>query len=87
MTLRLTTVERTAMGERLRAARDLSGLSLRQIADAIGVSFSSVQEWERGSLPGAEIRSRLAELYAVDGDILFAEFEARVAAAKALIGR
>ena len=87
MTLRLTRDERTAMGERLRAARDVSGLSLRQIADATGVSFTTVPEWEHGSLPRPDIRARLADLYDVDEDILFAEYESRVAAAKALIGR
>lgn len=38
-----------AVGERIRAARLLRGLSQSDLADAIGVSFQQVQKYERGS--------------------------------------
>jgi transcriptional regulator with XRE-family HTH domain len=36
------------IGERLRAYRDINGLSQTELGDAIGVTFQQVQKYERG---------------------------------------
>ena len=45
------------IGEKLRARRTELGLSLRDVAEATGVSRGTVQRWESGSIsptaPGA----------------------------------
>jgi DNA-binding transcriptional regulator YiaG len=37
--------------EERRAIREAAGCSLREIGDAIGVSFMAVRRWEQGSRP------------------------------------
>lgn len=37
-----------SIGIRIREAREQAGLSLEQLADQLGVSFQSVQQWEAG---------------------------------------
>lgn len=81
--LRLSLNERVAMAERLAAARQISGLSLRDVASDLGLSPHAVHQWERGSLPTlAATRARLAELYGVPVERLFAEVESHLAAAR-----
>ena len=36
------------IGERLRAYRDINGLSQTELGEAIGVTFQQVQKYERG---------------------------------------
>ena len=38
----------TAIGRRLRNRRILMALSLREVGDAIGVSFQQIQKYEQG---------------------------------------
>lgn len=82
---RLEKTERSTMAERLRAARYVAGLTARAVADACDVNINSVIGWEHGSLPTAENRRKLAELYGVYESVLFAEVDARQAAAAALL--
>lgn len=81
----LTEDDRRAMGERLKIARSLAGLSVRGVAAALPCSKTSVVDWEHGVLPDAPTRARLAELYGVDEERLFAEEHARVAAQRDLL--
>ena len=37
------------IGERIRSAREQLGLTLKEVADGVGVSFQSVQQWEDGT--------------------------------------
>jgi transcriptional regulator with XRE-family HTH domain len=69
----------------MRAARELGGLSLPKVAQAVQVSTNAVVQWEHGSLPSDDLRSAVAELYGVDEQTLFAEYEARLAANRALL--
>jgi transcriptional regulator with XRE-family HTH domain len=39
----------TALGQRVRAARKLNGLSQTQLATALNISFQQVQKYENGS--------------------------------------
>ena len=82
---RLTADERSALGDRLRMARNLANLTVRAVAGKFGVSTNTVHHWEHGGLPSDELRPQIAALYGVDEDVLFAEHESRVAAARALL--
>jgi transcriptional regulator with XRE-family HTH domain len=82
---RLNPAERKSQGERLAAARQVAGETIRSAAEAVGVNVNSVVQWEHGSLPTAENRAKLAALYGVAEATLFAEYEARLTAARALI--
>lgn len=85
--IRLTRAERVAFGDRMRAARELAGLSLPKVAAATNVSVNAVVQWEHGSTPNDAIRPVIAELYGVDEDVLFQELEAHMAANRALVHR
>jgi transcriptional regulator with XRE-family HTH domain len=84
-TLRLSKAERDAMGERVRAARSVSGLTLRDVAADLGVSTNSVSQWEHGALPSPAKRAELAHLYDVAEARLFAEYFALVEEARAIL--
>jgi transcriptional regulator with XRE-family HTH domain len=83
--LRLTAVERERLAERLHAARQVAGKTIRGTAESLGVNVNSVIQWEHGSLPGPDNRAKLAALYGVDPAVLFAEYEARLDANRALL--
>jgi transcriptional regulator with XRE-family HTH domain len=51
------------------------------------VSTNAVAQWERGSMPGADYRPLIAQLYGIDEDLLFAEVAERMAAHRALLTR
>ena len=76
---------RPAQAERLRAARAVSGLTVREVAAKVGVCTQSIEAWERGTVPMSHNRAALAELYGVAEGVLFAEHEATIAAAKSLL--
>ena len=40
----------TSMGERIRSRRKALGLTLEQVADAVGVGYSTVRKWEVGAI-------------------------------------
>jgi transcriptional regulator with XRE-family HTH domain len=84
---RLTKANKQAISERLRAAREVAGYSMRKVADGTGVSPPAVAGWERGTVPDAEHRAALAELYEIDESVLFVEIESRLDAARELLRR
>lgn len=57
--------ERTAMGLRIRAARQAAGLSHEQLARAVGCNVRSIYRYEINVEPGAERLARLAEALGV----------------------
>lgn len=64
-------VLRVSLGERLRKARALSGLTQKQAAGAVGVSRSSLNMYERDERdPDSQTLSRLAQVYRVSADWL-----------------
>jgi transcriptional regulator with XRE-family HTH domain len=82
---RLTAEQKTAQGDRLRMARNLARLTVRDVAGRFGVSLNTVHHWEHGGLPSDELRPLIAELYGVDERILFQEYEDRLEAARELL--
>ncbi|HWC39643.1 MAG TPA: helix-turn-helix transcriptional regulator [Acidimicrobiales bacterium] len=84
--IRLTPQERLAFGQRMRAARELAGLSMTKVADETGVAINAVTQWEKtGATPGIALRPVLAELYGVEEDLLFREYAAHMAANRKLL--
>jgi transcriptional regulator with XRE-family HTH domain len=64
-------VDATAMGRVIREARLRKGMSLGQLAAAVGRSSSSVRRWERGEVPPAKgLIDQLAEVLEIDPDTL-----------------
>ena len=58
----------TPLGQRLREARLRKGLTLQEVAGALGYKYRTVvHSWEKGyRVPKLQARKRLAELYGVD---------------------
>ena len=57
----------TIFAANLKAARKESGLTQRQLADALGVDAISVSRWERGAArPGDATVMRLCDHFGVD---------------------
>jgi transcriptional regulator with XRE-family HTH domain len=83
--IRLNKKEKQTMGARLKAARDVAGLGLRDVACKLGTSTSTVQGWEEGAFPGPAFRAQLAELYGRPQEVLFAEYFTRLARLEALL--
>jgi transcriptional regulator with XRE-family HTH domain len=81
----LTDQERSAMAQRLRAARELARLSIRLVASELSVNVKSVVNWESGMVPSPDNRAALVQLYGVEDGILFSELAAREAAARKLL--
>jgi DNA-binding XRE family transcriptional regulator len=74
----LSLEERIAMGRRVHAARRLADLSVREVAEAVGKSPHTVQNWERGQVPrGLIMRERLATALGIEELVLFAEWHAK----------
>jgi transcriptional regulator with XRE-family HTH domain len=82
---RLSKKDRAAMARRLKAAREMTGKTLRGLAAELDVHVASITQWEAGTVPVPETRARLAEAYGVDEQILFAEIEAKRQEAYALL--
>lgn len=83
--IRLTKKEKQAMGRRLKAARDVAGLGLRDVVCKLGTSTSTVQGWEEGAFPGPAFRAQLAQLYGRPQELLWTEYYAHIEAARALL--
>jgi transcriptional regulator with XRE-family HTH domain len=81
----LTKSERKAMAKRLQAARFLAKKTVRGTADEMGVSPASISQWLSGTVPVPESRVRLAEIYGVSEEVLFAEVIAHEAEARKLL--
>lgn len=82
---KLSQRERGALGERLRAARYVAGLTIAEVAVRTNVSSNSVMSWEHGSVPQPKTRAELAAVYGVPEEVLFAEVEAKSEAARRLL--
>lgn len=60
------------LGERLKMARAMSGLALREVAQKAGVSHMAISKYERGmDVPSSSVLLRLAEALGVKLDYLF----------------
>ncbi len=58
--------------EKLRLLRKNAGLTQRQVADAVGVTYRTYQNYEAGaSMPAGDTASRLAATLGVSTDTLF----------------
>ena len=60
------------LGERLKMARRMAGLALREVAEQAGVSHTAISKYERGlDVPSSSVLLRLAEALGVKIDYLF----------------
>lgn len=58
--------------EKLRLLRKNAGLTQRQVADAVGVTYRTYQNYEAGaSMPAGDTASRLAAALGVSTDTMF----------------
>ncbi|MHB1356270.1 MAG: helix-turn-helix domain-containing protein [Anaerolineae bacterium] len=61
-----------ALGERLKMARAMAGLALRDVAERVGVSHTAISKYERGlDVPSSAVLLRLTEALGVKLDYLF----------------
>lgn len=61
----------TLFGDKLRVARALRDLSLRDVADVVGVSYNAVSKYETGKMvPSSSVLVAMAKLYGVSLDWL-----------------
>ena len=66
--------DQAAISNRLRKSREAAGLTVVQVADALGKAEDVVATWEHyGTPPKIPVRYKLAVLYGVEMDDLFAE--------------
>jgi len=64
-------MENETLGDRLQKARHKAGLTLQQVADALGLTRGAVGAWEQGrNVPDAIRIGRLANLYKTTTDSL-----------------
>ena len=62
------------IGKNIKAYRNRRGMTQRELADGVMVSFQAISAWERGlSVPDLENAIRLAKYFGVTVDALFAE--------------
>ena len=54
---------RAEIGERMRDARQRTGLTVEAIASTMGVSPTTVNNWENGMFPTPEHLAKLADVY------------------------
>lgn len=58
-------------GDKLRVARALANLSLRDVSEAVGVSYNAISKYETGKMtPKSSVLAAMAKLYGVDLDWL-----------------
>lgn len=67
-------VSRAEIGTRLRRLRDVSGVSIGDVAEAAGKGVDLVYRWERGERePGLEELQKVARLHGVEASHFFAD--------------
>jgi len=67
-------------GSRLRQARNAAGLSLRALADRVGVSQTAILKYEQGRIsPASDLLMRLAKAVGLPVDHLFRPYEIALA--------
>lgn len=65
-----------AIGERIKAARKVKGLSQEDLGDLLGVSFQAVSSWETGKfIPDSDHLAALARVLDLSLDALFVDAE------------
>ncbi len=65
-----------AIGERIKAARKVKGLSQEDLGDLLGVSFQAVSSWETGKfIPDSDHLAALAKALDLSLDALFVDEE------------
>ena len=61
----------TLFGDKLRVARALRNLSLRDVSQVVGVSYNAVSKYETGKMvPSSSVLVAMAKLYGVSMDWL-----------------
>lgn len=61
----------TLFGDKLRVARALRDLSLREVSEATGVSYNAISKYETGKMvPSSSVLVAVAKLYGVSLDWL-----------------
>lgn len=61
----------TLFGDKLRVARALRDLSLRDVSEVVGVSYNAVSKYETGKMvPSSSVLVAMAKLYDVNIDWL-----------------
>ena len=61
-------INRTFLGQRLKEARKKKGLTQQQLGELLGVSFSTVNRWEKGHHePTLLAKERLKNLFQENG--------------------
>ena len=64
------------IGERIKAARKVKGLSQEDLGDLLGVSFQAVSSWETGKfIPDSDHLPALAKALDISLDALFVDEE------------
>jgi len=67
------------LGERIKIARDASGLSLRALAEEVGVSAMAISKYERDlDVPGSGVLLRLAQALGVKVEFFFRQQEVQL---------
>lgn len=62
----------SAFGENVRKYRKQKDLTLKQLADILGIKFQSVEKWEKGeTMPKGPTLSRLAEALGITPNDLY----------------
>lgn len=62
---------REIFGARFKEARENARMTLRELAEAVDVTYQSIHSYERGSYPRAPVLLRLLEVLHVSEDWLF----------------
>ncbi len=73
-------INRQAMGDRLRSAREVRGLTQRQLAEKLGVAVNTVWRWENGERGFVDFYEDVAKILKVDAYWLLSGKKAKGAA-------
>lgn len=68
-------MDSTAIGQRIKAARQSAGLSQSRLAELLGVTQPTVSGWEGHSEPSVQMLLRIAEALGTRASVLLGEDE------------